>query len=122
MQTKIFFMFLEEEILDLKKNGWHNQVNLATSTSGNFMHFLLMLVKSPKNMRDGLIKRLLRTKSSNFLLVEGFLSTLSQALGEYFEKPARTNVLMNFLRKLDLPKIFLIDEYVSVRIVNLKVS
>ena len=85
------------------------------------MHFLLMLVKSPKNMRDGLLKRLLRTKSSNVLLVEGFLSGLSQALGEYFDKPARTNVLINFLRKLNSPKIFLIDEYVSIRIVNLKI-
>jgi hypothetical protein len=55
------------------------------------------------------------------LLVEGFLSGLSQALGEYFDKPARTNVLINFLRKLNSPKIFLIDEYVSIRIVNLKI-
>ena len=55
------------------------------------------------------------------MLVEGFLSGLSQALGEYFEKPSRTNMLISFLRKLNSPKIFLIDEYVSIRIVNLKI-
>lgn len=97
-----------------------NQVNLATSTSGNFAQILLMMVKSPKNMRDGLMKRLLRKKSPDSLLVEGFLSCLSQALGEYFEKPARTTALMNFLRKVNSSKVFLIDEYVSVRILNLK--
>ena len=115
-----FYVFRRADSRFEEKWG-NNQVDLATSTSGNFMHFLLMLVKSPKNMRDGLLKRLLRTKSSNVLLVEGFLSGLSQALGEYFDKPARTNVLINFLRKLNSPKIFLIDEYVSIRIVNLKI-
>jgi len=115
-----FYVFRRADSRFEEKWG-NNQVDLATSTSGNFMHFLLMLVKSPKNMRDGLLKRLLRTKSSNVLLVEGFLSGLSQALGEYFDKPARTNVLINFLRKLNSPKIFLIDEYVSIRNVNLKI-
>ena len=99
---------------------WSNsQVNLATSISGNFMHFLLMLFKSPKDFHDGLLRRLLQ-KRSNVLLVEGFLSVLSQALGNYFEKPPRTNLLMLFLRKANLPKIFLIDESVSIRIVDLK--
>src|ERR1017187_4435972 len=115
-----FYVFRRADSRFEEKWG-NNQVDLATSTSGNFMHFLLMLVKSPKNMRDGLLKRLLRTKSSKVLYNdEGFLSVLSQALGEYFDKPARTNVLINFLRKLNSPKIFLIDESLSIRIVNLK--
>jgi hypothetical protein len=115
-----FYVFRRVDSRFEEKWG-NNQVDLATSTSGNFMHFLLMLVKSPKNMRDGLLKRLLRTKSSTVLFGEGFLPGLSQALGEYFDKPARTNVLINFLRQLNSPKIFLIDEYVSIRIVNLNV-
>lgn len=98
----------------------NNQADLASSTSGNFMHFLLGLIKSPRNMRDGLMRRLLHTKSSRVLYIEGFLSVLSKALGEYFDRPARTNLLINFLKNTKSRKIFLIDESVSIRIVNLK--
>ncbi len=97
-----------------------NQVDLAASIFGNFMHFFLMFVNNPKNIHDGLMKRLLRTKSKRVLRVEGFVSVLSEAIGEYFDKPARTNELLNFLRKLASPKIFFIDESVSIRIINLK--
>ncbi len=98
----------------------NNQISLPASAFGHFMHFFLMLIKSPKNMRDGLIMRLLRVKTSKSLFVEGFLSDLSQALGEYFDKPAQTDVLKSFLEKLASPKIFFIDESVSIGIVNFK--
>jgi hypothetical protein len=98
----------------------NNQVRLATSVSGNFIHLLLMFVKSPKDMRDGLMNRLLRIRRPNTLLVEGFLSDLAQVLGEYYEKSSNTKTLLNFLKNLDSPKIFLLDEYTSLRIVNLK--
>ena len=98
-----------------------NQVNLSASIFGNFMHFFLMLVKDPRNIHDGLMKRLLRRKSIRVLCVEGFFSILSETIGEYFDKSARTSELLNFLRKLASPKIFFIDESVSIRIINLKV-
>jgi hypothetical protein len=115
-----FYVFRKGDSRFVEEWG-HNQVNLATSLTGNFMHFLLMMVKSPQDMRDGLLRRFLRKQASNVLLVHGFLSCLSQSLSEYFEKPTRTNLLIDFLRNLNSPKVFLIDEYVSVRIVNLKI-
>jgi hypothetical protein len=115
-----FFYVFRKADSRYREKWLNNQVDLATSTSGNFMHFLLMVVKSPKNIRDGLLRRLFLSKNSNVLLVEGFLSSLSQALSEYFEKPARTIAFMTFLSKLNSPKIFLIDEYASISIVNLK--
>jgi hypothetical protein len=51
---------------------------------------------------------------------EGFLSVLSDALYQYFGMTARTKRLMFFLHKLNLPKIFLIDEFWSINTVNLK--
>jgi hypothetical protein len=100
---------------------WENeQVRLATSVPGNFMHFLLMFVKSPKDLRVGLMSRLLRIRRPNTLLVDGFLSDLAQVLSEYFEKSSRTKPLIHFLNKLGAPKIFLLDEYTSLRIVDLK--
>ncbi len=115
-----FYVFRKGDSRFVEEWG-NNHVNLATSLTGNFMHFLLMIVKSPQDMHDGLLRRFLRKRASNVLLVHGFLSFLSQALSEYFEKPTRTNLLIDFLRNVKSPKVFLIDEYVSVRIVNLKI-
>lgn len=116
---EFFYVFRRVDSRFEEKWG-NNQVDLASTASGNFIHFLLMLVKSPKNMRDGLLKRFSRTNSSRVLFAEGFLTSLSQALGEYFDKPARTKLLIDFLRKLNSPNSFLIDEFTSARIVNLK--
>ena len=54
------------------------------------------------------------------LVNKGFLSVLSQALYQYFARSARTGGLIRFLRKLNSPKIFLIDEFLSLNSVNLK--
>jgi len=54
------------------------------------------------------------------LINEGFLSVLSKALYQYFARSARTDGLIRFLRKLNSPKIFLIDEFWSINSVNLK--
>jgi hypothetical protein len=116
----VFYVFRKSD--SRYRERWiGNHADLAASTSGNFAHFLLMFVKSPKNIHDGILRRLFRKKNPNVLLVEGFLSSISQALSEYFDKSARIDVLIKFLRNFNSPKIFLIDEYASVRIVDLKI-
>ena len=97
-----------------------NQINLANTPSGNIAHFLLMLVKNPRTLHNGLLRRIYR-KKSNVLFEEGFLSILGQALGEYFDKATIQNNLVRFLKKENSRKIFLIDESVSARLVNLRI-
>lgn len=98
-----------------------NQLYLSNKLSGNIAHVLLMLVKSPKDLHDGLLRRLYRQKSSKVLFKEGFLSNLGQALSEYFDKSTRQNNFIKFLKKISSPKFFLIDESVSIHLINLKV-
>jgi hypothetical protein len=99
----------------------NNQVDLANTFSGNLAHILLMLIKNPRELHNGLLRRLYRQKNPNIFLTKGFLSVLSQALGEYFEKPAKQNNLLNFFEKNSSPKIFLVDEFLSIRLVNLQI-
>jgi len=97
-----------------------NKIDLATSTSGILAYFLLMMLKSPRDLRDGMLKRLFGRRRAHVLFNEGFLSILSQALYYYFATSARTDGIIRFLRKLESPKIFLIDEFWSINTVNLK--
>jgi hypothetical protein len=116
--TRLFYVFRKEEKFNEK---WGvNQVELATSTSGIFVYFLLMLLKSPKDLRSGLIGRLFHKRKAHVLVSEGFLSVVSQALYQYFGMRARTDGVIFFLHKLKSPKIFLIDEFWSINTVNLK--
>jgi len=97
-----------------------NQLYLSNSLSSNLAHVLLMLVKNPRTLHDGLLRRLNRRSNSNVLFTDGFLSILGQCLGEYFDKSTRQKSLIDFLKKIDLPKVFLIDEFVSIRLISLK--
>jgi hypothetical protein len=97
-----------------------NKIDLATSISGIFAYFFLMPLKSPRNFRDGMIRRLSIRQRPYVLVTEGFLSVLSQVLHYYFATSSRTDGLIRFLRKMKSPKIFLIDEYLSINTVNLK--
>ena len=103
-----------------KKQADKNKIELATSTSGILAYFLLMLLKSPKDLSDGVISRLFNRQRSPALIGEGFLSILSQVLHYYFATSARTDEILPFLKKLVSPKIFLVDEFLSINVVNLK--
>jgi hypothetical protein len=103
--TDDFYVFRKADCRFEERWG-KNQLVLANTLSGNLAYFLLMLVKSPRNMRDGLLRRFYRRKNSNALFMEGFFSVLAHALGEYFDKPTRKKNLMRFLTRLDLPKSF----------------
>lgn len=117
--TRFFYVFRKEEEKFTEKWG-HNQVELATSTTGILLYYFLMMLQSPKDMRDGLLRRLFHGRKEHVLINEGFLSVLSKALYQYFARSARTDGLTRFLRRLNSPKIFLIDEFWSLNSVNLK--
>ena len=108
--------------IDTKKfsEKWgNNKIDLATSTSGILAYFLLMMLKSPRDLRDGMIRRLFRKQRTDVLVNEGFFSNLSKALYYYFATIARTDGLIRFLRQSQSTKIFLIDEFLSINTVNL---
>jgi len=117
-KDRILYVFKKE---DMFKEKWdHNQVELATSISGIMAYFFLMMVKSPKDLKDGVLRRLINRKSESGLFKEGFFSALSEALYQYFVVPARTESIICYLSKLNSPKFFLVDEYSSIKTVNLK--
>jgi hypothetical protein len=104
---------------DKFKEKWdHNHIELATSTTAILVNFLLMLLKSPKDLHNGILRQIFHKErmSDN----EGFLSVVSHALYLYFANKARTDDIIRFLNKLNSPKVFLIDEFFSLNIVNLK--
>jgi hypothetical protein len=116
--VRYFYVFRNTE--RFQEKWMQNKVELATSTSGIFAYYLLMMLKSPKDLRDGLIRRLFHKTSEKVLINEGFLSTLAQTLNQYFAKSSRTDSFVKLLRKTNLRKVILIDEFVSLNFVNLK--
>jgi hypothetical protein len=79
-----------------------------------------MPLKSPRDLRDGIIRRLSAKQMPYVLVTEGFLSVLSQVLHYYFATSSRTDRFIPFLRRMKSPKIFLIDEFSSINMINLK--
>ncbi len=102
------------------ENWAYNRIDLATSASGILAYFLLMMLKSPRDLRDGILRRLFSRPRAQVLFNEGFLSILSQALYYYFATQSRTDSLIRFLKGLGAPRAFLIDEFLSINTVNLK--
>ena len=116
---KIFYVFKKES--EKFREKWHfDQVQLPFSTIGLIIYYLLMMLKSPKERRNGLMVRLSLMKYKRVLTGEGFLSTLSRVLYLRFATSARASKLMNLLKKLDSPKVFLIDEFMSLNCLDLK--
>ena len=95
------------------------KIDLATSISGILANYLLMVLKSPQDYHDGIISRLFNRRRTQVVISKGFLSVLSEALYYYFATSARTQGILRFLRKLQAPKIFLIDEFWSINTINL---
>jgi hypothetical protein len=97
-----------------------DKVDLATSISGILAYYLLMILKNPRDLHDGILRRLFNRRRPHVLINEGFVSILSQVLYCYFATSGRTDGLIRFLKRLESPKIFLIDEFWSINTVNLK--
>jgi len=115
--TRFLYVFRREE--EKFREKWHyDKIQLATSPSGTLMHFILLALK-PKDLHDEIIRRLFRRDLSS-TVKRNFLYVLSHALGHYFVRSTRTARIIRILRKLNSPRIFLIDEYFSLRLVDLK--
>jgi hypothetical protein len=118
-QKRLFYVFRNYE--EKFSETWHvNQVELATSTQGILAYFLLMILKSPKDLKKGLINRVFHKNREHVLVSEGFMSIFSEVLTQYFGMTARADSLISFLSKLNSSKIFLIDEFWSVKTLDLK--
>ena len=117
--NKIIYVFKKKN--EKFKERWrYDQVQLSFSTKGLLVYYLLMILKSPRQRCNGLMVRLSLMKSKRMLTGEGFLSTLSRVLYLRFGASARASRLMSLLNKLEIPKVFLIDEFVSLNCLDLK--
>lgn len=57
---------------------------------------------------------------SKHILTEGFFSTLSHTLYLHFGSSARASRIMGLLNQLTSPKVFLIDEFLSINTIDMK--
>ena len=115
------YAFRKEQDQFTEKTVGH-EICLATSITGIILYFALMyFLKSPKDTRDGIIRRLHGRKNLPMLIrYGGFTTVLSQALYQYFARSARTDNLLRLLEKMNPPRVFLIDEFFSLNVVDLK--
>jgi hypothetical protein len=117
--ANIFYVVRNEK--ELFREKWSSdKVELATSTSGVLFSYLLMILKSPKDLHDGISRRLFKRKIGYTLGSEGFISVLSKTFSQYFAATTRSDKIMAFLRNKSSPKIFLIDEFMSIKTLDLK--
>lgn len=96
------------------------EVELATSTSGILFNYLPIFLKSPKDLHDRILKRLFKRDLGNTIVTEGFISVIHKTLNHYFSATARSGKIMLFLKNIDSPKIFIIDEFISIKTLDLK--
>jgi len=98
----------------------YDHVQLPSSMKGIIMWYLLLPLRSPEEFRDGMLRRLSIAEPKHVLVQSGFLSMLRDALYINFGTSARANRLMRILNKLTSPKIFLVDEFISLNCLDLK--
>lgn len=119
LNADIFYVFKKESNKFSEK--WvHNSVQLRSSMRAIIFYYLLMMIKSPKDLRNGLIYRISSKKTKRKLTGYGLISMISSALYLRFGSSANVDHLMNFLSKFDSPKIFIIDEFLSLNCLDLK--
>ncbi len=117
--TKIFHVSREDNAR-FRETWTNNTAELASSASGVLMQYLLRALKSPAQLSDSVSKQVLKRPIPQRLSDDGFLSAFRQVLGFYFAQATRTKNLTRHLGKTQMPKIFLVDEFVSLNIIKLK--
>ena len=116
---KVFYVFKRER--EKFRERWYDEeIQLPFSTIGLIMYYLQVLLKSPGDTHKGLLTRLSHKKQKHILTEKGFLSILSRALYLRFGTSARANKLIHLLTKVSSPKVFLIDEFLSLNFLDLK--
>lgn len=115
----LFFVAKEDTVNLTEKWGPHS-MELASTTSGTLTYYFLMFVKSPHDLYNSVMTRLFHRRLPQVLVQNGFFSVFSQVLAYQFARSGKPNNLMSYLKEVESPKVFLIDEFVSIRIVDLK--
>ena len=115
-----FFYVFKIESDKFTEKWCDDHVHLSSSIIGVLIWHLLMFLRSPEEFRKGIMRRLSSTKPKLVLAESGFLSTLRRSLYLYFGSSARASRLMRLLENLDSPKFFLIDEFISLKCLDLK--
>ena len=115
----VFYVF-KRDSAKFREKWFYDRVQLASSITGLIMYYSLMILKSPKDLRTGLLVRLSLMKRKHMLTDQGFLSLLSRSLYLRYGTSARAGRLMRLLNKLTSPKVFLVDEFLSLSCLNLK--
>lgn len=115
----IFYVVRNER--ELFREKWSpNKAELATSASGVLFSYFLKMLRSPKDLHEEISRRLFKKEIEYTLGSDGFVSVLSKTLSQYFAATARSDNITAFLRNEKSPKIFLIDEFMSIETLNLK--
>ena len=117
--TQIVYVYRKEG-QKFFENFFDNKFFLRHKTKSIFLYYLLFMLKSPKDLRNGIMYRLSLMKRKVALTENGFLSMLRRALYLRFGTSARANRLMSILNKMNPPKVFLIDEFLSLNCLDLK--
>lgn len=116
---KILCVFRRESEKLIEK--WDiEEIQLSFSTSGLILYYLQVFLKSPKDIYKRFLFRFSHRKHKHVLTEKGFLSMLIQTLYLHFGSSARDSKVLKFIAKKNSPKIFLIDEFLSLNCLNLK--
>ena len=102
-----------------EKSAAH-EIELASSSIGIFLYFSLYFLKSPKDLHDGLIRRITKGKLESRVRAEGFVTTLFNVIYQYFGRSSKSDRLEELLERSNSKIIFLIDEFFSLKTVDLR--
>ena len=117
--ANVFYIIRNNKDRFLEK--WsYNKIELATSTSGILFYYLLIMLKSPRDLHNKFSRRFFKREVPYSLVTAGFISVLSKTLNHYFAASARSDRLMPFLKEINSKRVFIIDEFTSIKTLDLK--
>lgn len=114
------FMYIFRKKSQFNEKWAGGEIELASSTFGIFMYYIFHFFKSPKDLHDGMIRRFTKRKLESRIRAGGFVTTLFNVIFQYFGRSSKSDRLTELLERLDQKKIFLIDEFFSLKTVNLQ--
>jgi hypothetical protein len=79
-----------------------------------------MIFKSPKDLVAGITRRIHKKPPLPLIRHGGYLSVISQALYQFFVRRSKAKEIINYLKNQKIPKIFVVDEFFSLRTIDLK--
>lgn len=115
----VFYLIRNDEKRFLEKRT-NNKIEMATSTSGILFYYFLSIFKSPRDLYERVSRRFFKRKLPYSLVTIGFISVLSKTLNHFFAASARSGRIIQFLKKINSRRVFVIDEFTSIRTLDLK--